>query len=187
MLSLSISGRGLRTAIKLSAPAITNLAPSYDFGASACPLRPRANAPIGPEGPRNLGTSRLELDCHALPLAGRGACQIFDASRTRFFEMDAGTGAIRRVASLPGRFFVGDEPHGSWLTGWYQSGLVAVRLAPAAAVRVAGPDGARAHMLSASDRAVAAVLASIPAGCRHARRTDLSATSTSLIRIYRIE
>ena len=106
---------------------------------------------LGPEGPRNLGRSRLELECRPLPLAGRGACQIFDASRTRFFEMDAGTGAIRPVASLPGRFFVGDEPDGSWLTGWYQSGLVSVRLAPAAAVRVAGPDGARAHMLSASD------------------------------------
>ena len=142
---------------------------------------------LGPEGPRNLGTSRLELECHALPLAGRGACQIFDASRTRFFEMDAGTSAIRPVASLPGRFFVGDEPHGSWLTGWYQSGLVAVRLAPAAAVRVAGPDGARAHMLSASDRAMAAVWHQFRPAAGMRVEPIYQGTSTSLIRIYSID
>ena len=112
---------------------------------------------LGPDGASDLGTSRLELECHPLPLAERGACQIFDASRTRFFTMDAVTGAITPVASLPGRFFVGDEPQGSWITGWYESGSVAVRLDPVDAIRVDGPDGARAHMLSASDHAAAGV------------------------------
>ena len=40
---------------------------------------------LGPDGPSDLGTSRLELQCHVLSLADRGACHIFDASRTRFF------------------------------------------------------------------------------------------------------
>jgi hypothetical protein len=122
-----------------------------------------------------------------LPLAGRGACQIFDASRTRFFVLDAGTRGITAVASLPGRFFVGEEPHGSWLTGWYQSGPVAVRLAPADAVRVVGPDGARAQMLAASDRAVAGVWHQVrPTAGMRVEAID-QMTATSLIRIYRID
>src|SRR5688572_25220867 len=68
----------------------------------------------------------VALERHPLPLAERGACQIFDASRTRFFVLDADTRGITAVASLPGRFFVGEEPHGSWLAGWYQSGPLAV-------------------------------------------------------------
>ncbi len=142
---------------------------------------------LGPDGASDLGTSRLELECHPLPLGGRGACQIFDASRTRFFVLDAGTRGITAVASLPGRFFVGEEPQGSWLTGWYQSAPVAVRLTPAGAVRVVGPDGARAHMLAASDRAVAGVW--YQARSTAVMRVDAidQTTTTSLIRIYPID
>lgn len=112
---------------------------------------------LGPDEARDLGTSRLELECHPVPLAARGACQIFDASRTRFFAVDAGAGDITAVASLPGRFQAGGEPQGSWITGWYQSEPVAVRLDPVDAIRVVGAGDARAHMLSASDHAAAGV------------------------------
>jgi heat shock protein HtpX len=142
---------------------------------------------LGPDGANDLGTSRLELECHPLPLAGRGACQIFDASRTRFFVLDAGTRGITAVASLPGRFFVGEEPHGSWLTGWYQSGPVAVRLTPADAVRVVGPDGARAQMLAAADRAVAGVWHQVRPTAGMRVEAIYQTTATSLIRIYRID
>jgi hypothetical protein len=98
--------------------------------------------------------------------------------------MDAGTGGMTPVAALPGRFFVGDEPQGSWIAGWHQSGPVAVRLDPVDAIRIAGPDGAHAHLLSASDRAAAGVWyqAATTAGMRVVPMDQ--ATGTSTIRIY---
>jgi len=39
--------------------------------------------------------------------------------------MDAGTRGITAVASLPGRFFAGEQPQGAWITGWYQSSPIA--------------------------------------------------------------
>ena len=142
---------------------------------------------LGPDGAVDLGTSRLELECHRLALAERGACQIFDASRTRFFAMDAVTGGITAVASLPGRFYVGAEPQGSWITGWYQSSPIAVRLAPVDAIRVAGPHGARAHMLAVSDRAAAGVWYQVPATAGIRIDPIFQGTGTSIIRIYPID
>ncbi len=142
---------------------------------------------LGPDGASDLGTSRLELECHLLPLAGGGACQIFDASRTRFFTMDAATHGITAVASLPGRFFVGEHPRGGWITGWYQSAVVAVRLAPVDAIRVVGPDGARAHMLAVSERAAAGVWYQVPATSSISIDPISGGMGTSIIRIYPID
>ena len=142
---------------------------------------------LGPDGASDLGTSRLELECHLLPLADRGACQIFDASRTRFFTMDARTRGITAVASLSGRFFVGGEPQGAWITGWHQSGAIAVRLAPVDAIRVDGPDGARAHMLAVSERAAAGVWYQMPATPSIRIDPISGGMGTSLIRIYSID
>jgi Zn-dependent protease with chaperone function len=142
---------------------------------------------LGPDGPADLGTSRLELECHLLPLDERGACQMFDASRTRFFIMDAATRGMTAVASLPGRFFVGQPPDGPWVSGWYQSHLVAVRLAPADAIRVAGPNGAQPHLLAVSDRAAAGVW--FQAAAASTLRLDPvgQGVMASTIRIYSID
>lgn len=94
-------------------------------------------------------------------------------------------GGMTPVASLPGRFF-GDEPQGSWSAGWHQSGPVAVRLDPVDAIRIAGPDGAHAHLLSASDRAAAGVwYQAAPTAAMRVEPMD-QATGTSTIRIYPI-
>ena len=139
---------------------------------------------LGPDGAHDLGTSRLELQCHVLPLADRGACHIFDASRTRFFAIDAQTRGITPVASLPGRFFASHEPQGAWVTGWYQSSPIAVRLAQPAAIRVSDERGASAHMLTVSDRSAAGVWHQMPA--TSGLRVDplYPETGTSVVRIY---
>jgi Zn-dependent protease with chaperone function len=142
---------------------------------------------LGPDGATDLGTSRLELECHLLPLADRGACHIFDASRTRFFAIDGATRGITAVASLPGRFFMGDEPHGAWITGWHQSAPTAVRLAPVDAIRVAGPDGAPAHALAVSDRAAAGVWRRIEPSSGVRIEPIYERTGTSVIRIYPLD
>jgi len=139
---------------------------------------------VGPDGASDLGTSRLELECRPLPLAERGACQIFDASRTRFFTMDAAAGDITAVASVPGRFLVSDEPQGSWITGWYQSEFVAVRLDPVDAIRIAGPGDARPQRLVASERAAAGVWYQFRPTTVTRVEPTYQAAGTSLIRIY---
>jgi heat shock protein HtpX len=142
---------------------------------------------LGPDGASDLGTSRLEVECHPLSLEEQGVCQIFDASRTRFFTMDAATQRISPVASLPGRFFGGRDSQGAWMTGWYQSDLIAVRLAPADAVRVAGPNDARPQLLAVSDRAAAGVWHEIPPSSTLRVEPIQAVTGTAVIRIYSIE
>jgi hypothetical protein len=142
---------------------------------------------LGPDGARDLGTSRLELQCLLLPVGDAGACQIFDASRTRFFAMDAQSRGITAVATLPGRFFAGEDRQGAWITGWYQSSPLAIRLARLDAIRVAGPHGVRAHMLAVSDRAAAGVWHQIAATSGIRVDPIYQATGTSLVRIYPID
>jgi heat shock protein HtpX len=142
---------------------------------------------LGPEGAADLGTSRLEVACHALPLGDRGVCHIFDASRTRFFAMEARTRAITAVASLPGRFFAGENTQGAWISGWHQSALLAVRLSPLAAVRVVGPDGAAAHVLAVSDRAAAGVWYQAAPTSSLGVEPMYQGIGTSIVRIYAID
>jgi Zn-dependent protease with chaperone function len=139
---------------------------------------------LGPDGTDDLGTSRMELECHLLPRAGQGACNMFDATRTRFFAMNAETSSITAVASLPGRFFPGEDPQGAWLTGWHRSNLIAVRIDRADAIRVGGPNGAGAHMLAVSDRVAAGVWFEMPPASRMRVEPLDEATGTSIIRIY---
>jgi Zn-dependent protease with chaperone function len=142
---------------------------------------------VGPDGASDLGTSRLELQCHVLPLADRGGCHIFDASRTRFFAVDAETRGITTVASLPGRFYADHEQQSGWITGWHEAGPVAVRLSPADAIRVTDQLGARAHMLAVSDRAAAGVWHQMPATSGMRVDALYPETGTSIIRIYVID
>ena len=172
--------------LDLSSPAMDPLGALVFVLASA----PRWRSTIwslGPGAPEDLGTSRFELECHRLPLADRGACQIFDSSRTRFFTMDAGTRTVTAVGSLPGRFLVGAEPQNAWITGWYQSSPLAVRLAPADAIRVVGPHGEHAHMLAASDHVVAGVWHQMPPVPGLRVDAVYQQSMTSVIRIYPID
>jgi hypothetical protein len=170
----------------LSSP-VTNPLGAFMFVLASGPHWRSTIWALGPDGATDLGTSRLELQCHFVPLANEGACQIFDASRTRFFVMDARTRAIRPVASLPGRFYVSEEPQGSWINGWHHSGPVAVRLAPADAIQIVGPDGARAHVLAVSDRAAAGVWYHIAATSSIRVDPISDMTGASIVRIYSIE
>lgn len=142
---------------------------------------------LGPDGPVDLGTSRLELECHLVPLADRGACQIFDSSRTRFFAMDAATRGITAIGALPGRFYVGEVPEGPWITGWHQTSPLAVRLAPADAIRVAGPNGSQPTLFAVSDHVAAGVwFEAAPASTLRVDPIGYG-MATSTIRIYPID
>jgi hypothetical protein len=101
--------------------------------------------------------------------------------------MDAATRGITAVGSLPGQFFAGDEPHGAWLTGWYQSSPLAVRLAPVDAIRIADQQGDRAHALAVSDHAAAGVWYQMPATSSIRVDPIYQWTGTSIVRTYAID
>ena len=167
--------------------AITNPFGALVFVLASAPHWRSTLWALGPEGASDLGTSRLELQCHMLPLDDRGVCHIFDASRTRFFTVDATTRDIAPIASLPGRFFSSEEARGTWITGWYRSSPIAVRLGPADAIRIEDPQGDRAHMLSVSDRAAAGVWHQVPATPSTSVQPIYQWTGTSLIRVYELD
>jgi hypothetical protein len=168
-------------------PPITNPLSALFFVFASGPYVRSSVWGLGPDGAVDLGMSRLELECHRLPSGDRGACQIFDASRTRFFTLDAATGRLAPAASLPGRFFAGDEPQGGWITGWYRGSPVALRLGPADAIRIVGPRGERAQMLAVSDRAAAGVWHQVPIGSGVRVEPIYQTTATAIIRVYAID
>ena len=88
------------------------------------------------------------------------------------------------MGALPGRFFAGHDPQGAWLTGWYQSSPIAVRLAPAGAIRLTDQLGDRAHMLTVSDRSAAGVWHQMTATAGMQVNPLYPDTGTSLVRIY---
>jgi heat shock protein HtpX len=168
------------------APQITNPLGTLFFVLASAPRWRSTLWALGPGGANDLGTSRLDLECRALARAG-GACHTFDASRTRFFALSAETRSITAVGSLPGKFFASQDSQSSWLTGWYQSSLIAVRTSAADAIRVAGPDSDYAHILAVSDRAAAGAWYQTPptSGMRVAALDAMA--GTSIIRIYPID
>ena len=61
-----------------------------------------------------------------------------------------------------------------------------MRLAPADAVRVVGPDGGYAHMLAVSERAAAGVWHQVPEAAGLHIEPLNERTGTSIIRVYSI-
>jgi heat shock protein HtpX len=169
------------------AASLTNPLSAFVFVLASAPRWPSTIWALGPDGATEIGTSRLQLECRLLPRASHGACHIFDASRTRFFAIDAMTRRITPIGTLPGRFYADEEPHGGWMTGWYKSELIAVRTSAGDAIRITGPDGDGAHMLAISEQAAAGVWYQFPAtsGMRVDPIDD--ATGTSVIRVYAID
>ena len=123
---------------------MTNLAPSYDFGARACPLRPRANAPIAdrPENARICTAIAGPRRVHGLQTTA-AALNIFDLSGSTGAVIAAAIALVpaivahlrgRQIArfaddpALPERLFAGRHVTASWLivtitaliflTGW---------------------------------------------------------------------
>ena len=68
----------------------------------------------------------------------RVACSAFDGTRTHIVTVDPATGSIVAIALVDGRFSTDDVPVSGWLTGWWGSNAVAIRLATGEAIRAPG-------------------------------------------------
>jgi hypothetical protein len=78
----------------------------------------------------HLGASYVESRCFAGALADdRLVCTAFDGTRTRLTSVDPATGRIDPIGTLEGRFASYQRATTGWLTGWCDSGPIALRLA----------------------------------------------------------
>jgi Zn-dependent protease with chaperone function len=129
---------------------------------------------IDASGRRDLGLSRAEVRCVSEQVGlPRLACVAFDGTRSRVVTLDPGTGRVTPVAVLKGRFFFDSRVMNGWLTGWNESGPVALQLDRAEIVRVGvDPGGPVPSSLAAADDMVAAVTYGDPG---------------SVVRLYAIE
>jgi Zn-dependent protease with chaperone function len=105
-----------------------------------------------------LGESKLDVSCLANAFPGSGlTCTAFDGSRTRVVAIDAGTGAVKGIGMLDGRFFTDHVAVGGWLTGWAAGKPVAVHLPTGTAFQM--PPSARTlRLVAASGGRLAALM-----------------------------
>jgi hypothetical protein len=189
VLSLSISGRGLRTADRDQA-----ISPGNDESGTFVRFwRARVPASAAGEGsdrPRGSAQSRhVATRARVSCAAARRPRRVPDLRCQPDPLLRNGCGHRRNPSSGVASRPVLRRRRAAWLVA---HGLVSIRAGRRASrsrrcgARRRPGRRARAHAFRIGSRGGRRV-ASIPAGCRHARRTDLSGTSTSLIRIYRIE
>jgi Zn-dependent protease with chaperone function len=97
---------------------------------------------LAEEGPRRLATSGLDLRCTPPPLPhadARFTCLAFDGRRTLLWSVDARSGALEPLASMPGRIFSLQPAAPERLLGWAEDGLVGIDTARQDAARIELP------------------------------------------------
>lgn len=78
----------------------------------------------------DAGRSLLDASCVSDTLGDpRVVCTAFDGTRTRIVSIDIGTGSVTALTTIDGHFRTGTGGTRGWLTGWSESGPVALRLA----------------------------------------------------------
>ena len=108
------------------------------------PLRSEVWA-LAPGTPRLVATSGLDLRCVDPPIDHadtKFVCLAHDGRRTVLWTVDARSGHLDPMASLPGRIFALQPAPGGKLLGWAEEGLVQVDVARGEAVRLQLPPAA---------------------------------------------
>ena len=104
------------------------LPPLLLAGPVSIPLRSELWA-LGPETPRLLATSGLDLRCADPPLDHADAtftCAAFDGLRTLLWSVDADAGRLEPQASLRGRVFAMQPAPNRHLLAWTEDGLASL-------------------------------------------------------------
>jgi Zn-dependent protease with chaperone function len=107
-----------------------------------------------------LGESKLDVSClaNAFPASGL-TCTAFDGSRTRIVAIDAGTGAVKGIGVIDGRFFTDHVAVAGWLTGWAAGTPVAIHVTSGEAFRMAAPAVTLRLVAASGDRLAALMMA----------------------------
>jgi hypothetical protein len=115
-------------------------------------------AAVSDRGRRALGESRLDVDCTAdVLLDGDMACSVFDGTRTHIVRIEPGSGNVKGIGFLDGRFVSDRNAVPGWLTGWAGARPVAIRLATGQVIRMA-PAAGPASLISVSGERLAVVM-----------------------------
>jgi hypothetical protein len=102
-----------------------------------------------------VGVTRFGAQCVGTALDDdRLVCAGFDGTRTRFATVDPAAGRLNPVAWLPGRFAATDNGADGWVSGWWNSRPVAIRLESREALEMAPAREYVSH-ISANDHLVA--------------------------------
>jgi hypothetical protein len=102
-----------------------------------------------------VGVTRFGAQCVGTALEDeRLICAGFDGARTRFATVDPAAGRLDPVAWLPGRFAATSGGADGWVSGWWNSRAVAIRLESREALEMPRESDYVSH-ISANDHLVA--------------------------------
>ncbi len=106
----------------------------------------------------DAGRSLLDASCVNDTLSDpRLVCSAFDGSRTRIVAIDIDSGTVTALTTIDGRFRAGAGAARGWLTGWADSGPVALRLATREAIRPPFAVREYVSMVAATDAVIGTV------------------------------
>jgi Zn-dependent protease with chaperone function len=95
---------------------------------------------LATRGGERVQASRFGAQCVVGTASERLVCSVFDGTTTRVVGIDA-TGQIAPVASFTGRFFCRQSAGADWVTGWWDSTPLALRLSTGRSIQIDGPRG----------------------------------------------
>ena len=104
-----------------------------------------------------LRSSRFGAQC--VPTAiddGQLACAVFDGTITRVITIDP-AGEVTPVASFTGRFFCRERAGRNWVSGWWNSTPLALRLSTGNSVRIVGQRGEWIADMGSDNRTAATI------------------------------
>jgi hypothetical protein len=133
------------------------------------------------EARSDVGMSLLDNDCGPSGSDDHIVCAAFDGTRTHLVSIDAATAKLTPVVTMDGRFWGVQNTSYGWMSGWWESGPAAVRLATRDVVRP--PRNTEfVSLIAATDKVIATVspidegsrvrIYPLPAGKLAARRVE---------------
>ncbi|HKB09125.1 MAG TPA: hypothetical protein VKD69_00675, partial [Vicinamibacterales bacterium] len=118
---------------------------------------------VGPGGSAAAARTRLDLQCVADQSAVRATvCGAFDGTKTRVFLVEPHVDRPRPLGWLPGRFYMHGSTAAGWVTGWWNSRAVMLRLSTREVLSLADPAAARVRTVAIAAHVVGALIPGEP-------------------------
>ncbi|MGE5815372.1 MAG: hypothetical protein ACM36C_12865, partial [Acidobacteriota bacterium] len=107
-------------------------------------------------GAEQAQASRFGAQCVPGGASDRLVCSVFDGTFTRVVTINP-SGQIAPAASFTGRFFCRQSAGDDWVTGWWESTPLALRLSTGRSVQIAGQRGDWIADIASDNRAAATI------------------------------
>lgn len=118
---------------------------------------------FGPGTSVDVMSSQFAIQCQGVSVDGEGpVCAAFDGTRTRFFTVDLPTRRLEMLGVLPGRFASYDYSARSWMSGWWSSRPLSVRLESGDALTILPAGPSRVTSLAVAGKVAGALVFKAP-------------------------